>query len=144
MFGDLNRAVVLGNVTRDPELRYTPGGTAVLSFSVATNRRYQKDGQWVEVPSYHNIVVWNNAEELSKRIKKGTRLYIEGRMETRSWESSDGKKNYKMEINVERLILIDRYEGGKVDSASSGDFVEKLSDEVSVDEVEINPEDLPF
>jgi len=138
MFGDLNRATVLGNITRDPELRFTPGGTAVLSFSIATNRRYQKDNEWVDAPSFHNVVVWNNAEELAKKIRKGTRLYVEGRMETRSWESSDGKKNYKMEINSEKVILIDRYEG-KTDKDSSP--ITDDSDDLSTN---VDPTDLPF
>jgi single-strand DNA-binding protein len=138
MFGDLNRATVLGNITRDPELRFTPSGSAVLSFSVATNRRYQKDNEWVDAPSFHNIVVWNNAEELSKRIRKGTRIYIEGRMETRSWESQDGKKNYKMEVNAEKIILIDRYEG-KPEKESSETTYESADNTSDIDIT-----DLPF
>ncbi len=142
MFGDINRATILGNVTKDPELRFTPSGSAVLSFSVATNRRYQKNNEWVDSPNFHNIVVWNNAEELSKRIKKGTRLYLEGRIETRSWESQDGKKNYKTEINAEKVILIDRYEG-KNDQQNAEFTDEELTSSNAVEE-DIDPTDLPF
>lgn len=151
MFNDINKVILVGNVTRDPELRFTPSGTAVLNFSIATNRRYQVDGEWKDAPSYHNIVVWRNAESLAKRIKKGTRLYVEGRLDTRSWEGDDGKKNYKTEVNVDVVSLISRYEGGDSGAADSSAPMptEKKSSKSSApaasEEVEsIDPDDLPF
>lgn len=147
MFGDINRVSLMGNVTRDPELRYTPNGAGVVSFSMATNRRYKKGEEWVDEVAYHNIVVWNSAESLSQRIKKGTRLYVEGRLQTRSWDDKEGKKQYKTEVVSERVILISRFEGdtnpqsdqGSADRGSSASQAQDDSSEDSID-----PNDLPF
>ncbi len=147
MFGDVNNVTLLGNVTRDPDLRYTPSGAAVLSFGLATNRRYKKGEEWVDEPSFHNIVIWNNAESLAKRIKKGTRIYVEGRLQTRSWDDKDGKKQYKTEVVVNRIILVARFEGdnqsyGTVSSDISNEAVKTSSD--SNEDDTIDPNDLPF
>lgn len=158
VFGDLNEAQVIGNITQDIEVRYTTGGSAVANFSVATNRSYRKQGsdEWQEEVAFHNIVVWgNDAESLSQRASKGTRVYIKGRLQTRSWEDQDGKKNYRTEIIAEKIILLDRYERG---SSEGGNKFEggsksapspkqdggskKKSQESSGDE--IDPDDLPF
>ena len=145
MFGDINKITLMGNVTRDPELRYTPSGTAVLSLGLATNRRYKKGEEWLDEVTYHNIVIWNNAEELAKRIKKGTRVYIEGRISTRSWDSADGKKNYKTEVITDKIILISRYEG-----ADQNEYIEPNGESqidtnvVDNNEDAIDPNDLPF
>ncbi len=152
MFGDLNRVTLMGNVTKDPELRYTPGGSAVLSFSIATNRRYKKGEEWVEEVAFHNIVTWNSAEELSKRVKKGTRLYVEGRLNTRSWDGADGKKNYKTEIVTDKVILIARYEGAgesfgnreKSEQAPADELSGNVLPEAQSDDDSIDPNDLPF
>lgn len=142
MFGDINRVTLMGNVVRDPDLRFTPNGAAVLSFSIATNRRYKKGEEWAEEVSYHNVVVWNNAESLSQRIKKGTRVYVEGRVQTRSWDDKDGKKNYKTEVNSERVILISRFEG---DTNAGGEGApSNAPTQDSSDEQSIDPNDLPF
>lgn len=148
MFGDLNEVTLMGNVTKDPDLRYTPGGAAVLSFSVATNRRYKKGEEWTDEVSYHNVVVWNNAETLGQRIKKGTRLLVQGRIQTRSWDDKEGKKQYKTEVISDKVILIARFEGDKSEGGSySGP---SQSSEPSApaaseggDDV-IDPNDLPF
>lgn len=150
MFGDVNRVTLLGNVTKDPDLRYTPGGASVMSFSLATNRRYKKGEEWVDEPSFHNIVVWNNAEGLSQRIRKGTRLYIEGRLQSRSWEDKEGKKQYKTEVVSDRVILIARYEGANKDSSGSEAMESedskpsKSSKSSAESEDSIDPSDLPF
>lgn len=145
MFGDINRATLMGNVVRDPDLRYTPNGAAVLSFSIATNRRYKKGEEWTDEVSYHNIVVWNNAESLSQRIKKGTRVYVEGRVQTRSWDDKDGKKNYKTEINSERVILIARFEGDNSAPQEEGSMPSISSNNSDNSEEDtIDPNDLPF
>ncbi len=143
MFGDINRVTLMGNVVRDPDLRFTPNGAAVLSFSIATNRRYKKGEEWAEEVSYHNIVVWNNAESLAQRIKKGTRVYIEGRVQTRSWDDKDGKKNYKTEVNSERVILISRFEGDTSANNEGGSAPSSQQSEPA-DEQTIDPNDLPF
>lgn len=143
MFGDINRVTLMGNVVRDPDLRYTPNGAAVLSFSIATNRRYKKGEEWTDEVSYHNIVVWNNAESLSQRIKKGTRVYVEGRIQTRSWDDKDGKKNYKTEINSERVILISRFEGDN-SSGNEGSPSGNVPSDSNEEDQAIDPNDLPF
>lgn len=150
MFGDINRVTLMGNVTKDPDLRFTPSGAAVLSFSVATNRRYKKGEEWTDEVSFHNLVIWGNAESLAKRIKKGTRLYVEGRIQTRSWDGQDGKKQYKTEVVGDKVILISRYEGsnddgGSFSGGSSASSEEPKSSEAdSGSEEEIDPSDLPF
>lgn len=143
MFGDINRVTLMGNVTKDPDLRYTPGGTAVISFSIATNRRYKKEENWVDEPSFHNIVVWNQAEQLSQRIKKGTRIYVEGRIQTRSWDGQDGKKQYKTEVVAEKVILISRFEGDNSGGGMQPSEPAPSSKENFEDE-SIDPSDLPF
>lgn len=146
MFGDINEVTLMGNVTKDPDLRYTPSGAGVLSFSMATNRRYKKGEEWVDEPSFHNIVVWNSAEQLAQRIRKGTRLLIQGRLQTRSWDDKDGKKQYKTEIVADRTILISRFEGSNDDmsskSSAGGTSTPAESEESSEDS--IDPNDLPF
>ncbi|MDQ6984871.1 MAG: single-stranded DNA-binding protein [Candidatus Dojkabacteria bacterium] len=145
MFGDINKIELMGNVVRDPELRFTPSGAAVLNFSLATNRSYRVGEEWKDEVSFHNIVVWRNAESLAKRLQKGTRVFLEGRSHTRSWDSDDGKKNYRTEVIVDKVILISRYTGGEGDNSGS-DFQQSSgnsSQGASSDET-INPDDLPF
>jgi single-strand DNA-binding protein len=148
MFGDINRVTLMGNVTKEPDLRYTPSGTSVISFSIATNRRYKKGEEWVDEPSFHNIVVWNQAEQLAQRIKKGTRIYVEGRLQTRSWDDKEGKKQYKTEVVSDRVILIARYEGeGQGGNFNKGEQSQSANEfpagEPAGDD-SIDPSDLPF
>lgn len=113
MFGDINRVDLMGNITRDIELRHTSSGTSVCSFTIATNRRYRVEDEWKEETQFHNVVAWaNQAEQLSQRAKKGTRIYVEGRLQTRSWQNDAGEQRYTTEIIANRIILIDRYEKG--------------------------------
>ncbi|GAB4283605.1 MAG: single-stranded DNA-binding protein [Candidatus Dojkabacteria bacterium] len=143
MFGDINKVTLLGNVTNDPDLRFTPSGTAVLSFSVATNRRYKQNDEWKDEATFHNIVVWRSAEELAKRIEKGTRVLIEGRMQTRSWDDAQtGQKKYKTEVIADDVFLIARYKGGASSELSVPE--DSTSDSSSEENTSINPDDLPF
>ncbi len=141
MFNDVNQCTILGNITNDVELRYTAGGTAVTSFSVATNRRYKKDDNWVDEPNFHNVVVWGKqAETLARFAKKGTRIYIQGRMQTRSWDGDDGKKNYRTELVANDISLLSRYnQGDDVPAAAKS-----AGGNGGGNEEEISPEDLPF
>src|SRR3990172_10717363 len=95
----LNRAQIVGNLTRDPEMRYTPNGQGVTSFGVATNRRWRdKDGNNQEATDFHDVVAWGKlAEILSQYAKKGHKIYIEGRLQTRQWEGQDGNKRQRTE-----------------------------------------------
>ena len=124
---DLNKVMLIGNLTRDPELRYTPAGQAVISFSVATNRRWtdQQTGERKEQAEFHNIVAWAKlAETCNQILKKGRKTYVEGRLQTRSWEGEDGVKKYKTEIIASNVISLDRKEGAE-DTVVEGETAEK-------------------
>ena len=102
---NINRVFLYGNLTRDPELRQTQGGQAVCSFSIATNRKWKgKDGQQQEDVQFHNVVAWGKTAELvNQYMKKGSGLYVEGRLQTRSYVAKDGTKRYVTEVVVENM-----------------------------------------
>ena len=103
---DFNQAIVLGNLTKDPELRYTPNGQAVTSFSVATNRRWvnKESNQPQEATEFHNVVAWGKLAEICGQILyKGRKALIVGRLQTRSWEGQDGVKRYSTEIVADHI-----------------------------------------
>ena len=106
--GGLNQSEILGNITRDPELRQTPNGDAVCSFGVATNFSWKdRSGQDQEKTEFHNIVAWGElARALSETVKKGRKVYIAGRLQTRSWETPDGKKKYTTEIVADKALAL--------------------------------------
>ncbi len=110
----LNRAQVIGNITADPEVRQIPSGRTVATFSVATNQTWtDASGQKQERAEFHNIVCWGKlAEIVSQYMRKGRKVYVEGRLQTRNWEGEDGVKRYKTEIIAENVIMLDRSPGG--------------------------------
>lgn len=159
MFGDVNSVTLLGNITNDIIVRYTANGKAVCSFGLATNRSYKMpdSDEWKEEPTFHNIVVFGNqAEFLAKKGKKGTRVYVTGRLQTRTWQDKEGKTNYKTEIVSDRLLLIDRYDRTPSSGKSSYQSQNTTPEELSVEEPKgkesktsgkdsiIDPDDLPF
>jgi len=102
-----NRVELIGNLTRDPELRYTPNGAAVSTFGVATNRVYMVEGEKKEDVDFHKIVAWNKLAELCNQLlKKGSRVFISGRLQYREWEGQDGQKRRDTEIVLEDMILL--------------------------------------
>jgi len=107
---NLNKAMLIGNVVRDPEMRTTPSGQNVTSFSVATNRVWNDtNGQKQEKVEFHNIVAWRRLAEISNQyLKKGSKIYIEGHLQTRSWDDPNGVKKYKTEIIADNMIMLDR------------------------------------
>ena len=109
MAKSLNRAQLIGNLTRDPELRYTPNGTAVCSFSIATNRSWTTDtGEKRDEAEFHRIVAWNKLAEIcSQFLVKGRKVYVEGRLVTRSWNAQDGTQRNTTEIVISDMILLD-------------------------------------
>lgn len=127
----LNRAQVMGNLTRDPEMRYTPNGQAVCNFSIATNRRWKdKDGNNQEQTEFHNVVAWGKlAEFTSQWLHKGNRVYVEGRLQTRNWEGQDGSKKNRTEIVVENFIPLTP-KGYSEASGSSSDSDVPMSPDV--------------
>ncbi len=111
----LNRAQIIGNLTRDPELRQIPGGQTVATFSVATNFSWtDSSGQKQERAEFHNVVAWRKLAEIcGQYLKKGGKVFIEGRIQTRDWEGEDGVKRYRTEIIADNMIMLDRKgEGG--------------------------------
>ncbi|MDZ4227842.1 MAG: single-stranded DNA-binding protein [Candidatus Levybacteria bacterium] len=122
MARSLNRAQLIGNLTRDPELRYTPSGTAVCSFGLATNRSWKTDsGEKHDEAEFHNIVAWNKLAELcSQFLVKGRKVFVEGRLATRSWTGQDGAQRNRTEIVISDMILLDsRRPGGEVGAQSA-------------------------
>jgi single-strand DNA-binding protein len=109
MARSLNRVQLIGNLTRDPELRYTPSGTAVCSFGLATNRSWNTDaGEKHEETEFHRIVSWNKLAELcSQFLVKGRKVYVEGRLQTRNWTGQDGQQRSTTEIVIDDMILLD-------------------------------------
>ena len=106
---DLNKTMIIGRVTQDPELKTIPSGQSVVSFSVATNRSWtDQQGQKQDKAEFHNIVAWRKlAEIIGQYVKKGSKIYIEGRLETRSWEDQQGVKKYRTEIIADNMIMLD-------------------------------------
>jgi len=104
----VNKAILIGNLGKDPELRYTPGGQAVASFTLATSEKWRdKDGVMQDRTEWHNIVVWGRQAEIAKEyLAKGRPVYLEGRIQNRSWEDKDGNKRYITEIVVQRLQFL--------------------------------------
>ena len=115
---DLNKAMIIGRLTRDPEMRTTPNGINVCTFSIATNSNF---GQGKDVVEYHNIVIWRKLAEIANQyLKKGSQVYIEGRLQTRSWDDqATGKKNYRTEIVTSEMIMLGGKPGGSSGSNSA-------------------------
>jgi single-strand DNA-binding protein len=158
-----NRAIVIGNLTRDPEMKALPSGIQVTSFSVATNRVWKdKNGAKQENTDYHNVVVFGRqAETAAQYLKKGASVLVEGRMQTRSWDDkTSGEKKYRTEIVADRVQFGPRRDGatgsgapaGKVESGAKGkgttveakDAGADVGGAIEYPEEEINAEDIPF
>lgn len=149
----LNKAMVFGNLTRDPEVRALPSGGNVCSFSVATNRTYKKaDGSKAEEVEFHNIVTFGKLADLcAQYLKKGASAYVEGRIKTRSWEGKeDGKKQYKTEIIAETVQFGPRSAatGGAAPRSPQSDAEAPQKapkdDAIEYPSEDINPDDIPF
>lgn len=148
---NINKAIIAGRLTQDPEQKALPSGVAVCQFSLATNRVYKdKDGNKQESTDFHNIVVFGRqAETAAQYLKKGQIAFIEGRIQTRSWEDkSSGEKKYRTEIVADRVQFGPKAGGGaSSDSSSSREEQEASASNGSQIEYpadEINPEDIPF
>lgn len=166
----LNKAIIYGNLTRDPELRSLPSGIQVVSFSVATNRVWKdKNGAKQESADFHNIVVFGRqADIVSQYLKKGSAVLVEGRIQTRSWDAQDGQKKYRTEIVADRVQFGPRSSGGSggagsgashssggsSDGSSAGSKADSQTnakteknegvDTIEYPQEEINPDDIPF
>jgi single-strand DNA-binding protein len=145
----LNKAMIIGNLTRDPEIKALPSGVKVASFSVATNRVWKdKNGVKQENVDYHNVVVFGRqAEIVGQYMKKGGSILVEGRMQTRSWDDASGVKKYRTEVIADRIQFGPRKDapaGGYQPTAPAEDEHKKALDTIEYPEEEINPEDIPF
>ena len=145
---NLNKVFIIGNLTRDPELRTLPTGTPVASFGVATNRVWKnQQGQKQEDVQFHNVVVFGRqAEIVSQYLNKGSLVMIEGRIQTRSWDAKDGTKQYRTEIIAERVQFGPRSAGnaGRMNSGSTPIPQHEDLPEIDLSEEDIKSEDLPF
>ena len=106
----LNKAMIIGNLGRDPEMRYTPNGQAVTQFTVAVNRNYKgADGEWVEETEWFRVVAWGpTGERAAENLRKGGKVYVEGRIQTRQWEDQTGAKRYTTELVADRVTSLER------------------------------------
>lgn len=143
----LNKAIIIGNLTRDPELRSLPSGVKVCSFSVATNRVWKdKTGAKQEDVQYHNVVVFGTqADNVAQYLRKGSSLLAEGRMQTRNWIDKDGKKQYRTEVVADRVQFGPK--SGNIsttpNSSPSASAKENMKT-IEYPEETINPDDIPF
>lgn len=149
----INKAIIYGNLTREPEIKALPSGSQVCEFSLATNRVWKdKNGAKQESVDYHNVVVFGKQAELIKQyVHKGSPLYIEGRIQTRSWDAQDGTKKYRTEIIADAFQFGPKQGGapssGNYESKAPTSTTENKKDEVPAieyPEEEINADDIPF
>lgn len=145
MARSLNRVTLLGNLGADPDVRTTPNGRKVANIKLATTESYKdKDGEWKEYTDWHRIVFWDNlADTLDKYVRKGHRLYVEGKLKNRSYEDKEGITRYVTEVLAKKMIMLTP----RSESSSQSDVSISLEDDSSVEDVntEIDKEDdLPF
>lgn len=151
----LNRVQLIGNLTREPEMRQIPGGQMVATFSVATNFTWKdQSGQQQNKAEFHNVVAWRKLAEIcGQYLKKGSKVFIEGRIQTRDWEGEDGVKRYRTEIVADNMIMLDskgavvggdRVAAG-IDNSKEGDSLDEMVGEMQDEEAKgVKIDDLPF
>lgn len=165
MAKSLNKVMLIGNLTRDPEMRYTPQGTAVCTFGVATNRSWTtENGEKKEEADFHNIVAWSKLAEIcAQLLKKGRKVYVEGRLATKSWQGQDGTQKQRTEVIINDMVVLDKKEGGgevidipeptieaqvspeeEQSKPKSKSKKESASVEASAGKEEVGEEDIPF
>jgi single-strand DNA-binding protein len=151
----LNKVQLIGNLGKDPEVKYTPQGTAVAKVSLATNERFKdKDGQWQDRTEWHNVVLWQRLAEIAgEYLKKGGKVYVEGRLQTHSWDDKQsGQKKYMTEVVASDLILLSgRGEGGEGGgsysrgaAAGGNNFDQREPEPAPAGASPITDEDIPF
>jgi len=153
---NLNKAMIIGNLTRDPEIKNTPSGLPVATFAVATNLVWKDQaGQKQEKVEFHNVVAWRRLAEIcGQYLRKGSKVYIEGRLQTRDWVGQDGVKRYRTEIVAENMIMLDRAGAGSSPAISDNeppvpgepviDINDSGVDDSNPSEEEIKVENIPF
>ncbi len=153
----VNKVILLGNLGKDPEVKYTPSGTAVATFSIATNYRTKDktSGEWQDHTEWHKVVCWERMAEIAgEYLKKGRSVYVEGRLQTRSWDDKEtGQKKYMTEIIAQDLVLLGGREapgeesGGRTRGAAAGGFDQRVPEPETAPvpaSTPITDEDIPF
>jgi single-strand DNA-binding protein len=142
--GSVNKVILVGNLGKDAELRYTPGGAPVATANLATTEVWndRTSGQRQEKTEWHRVIIWGKtAESLSEYLTKGKQIYVEGRLQTRSWDDKDGNKRYTTEVRADRVVLL----SGAGRGAASADRSEApAADDHHKEAVEITDDDIPF
>lgn len=148
MAKSVNKVILVGNLGKDPEVKFTPSGVPVAKFSLATNERFKsKSGEWEERTEWHNIIAWQRlAEIVGEYVKKGSKIYIEGRLQTSSWDDKQsGEKKYKTEIVASDLVLLGGESGERGERPAAREPVAAGNGRSSAhDPAEITDEDIPF
>jgi single-strand DNA-binding protein len=141
--GSVNKVILVGNLGRDAELRYTPGGAAVATINMATTEVWNdKAGQRQEKTEWHRVVLWGkSAESLSEYLTKGKQIYVEGRLQTRQWDDKDGNKRYTTEIRGDRIVLLGG--GGRGTTVDRGDGMGGHPPSQEISEP-LSDDDIPF
>jgi single-strand DNA-binding protein len=146
---NLNKVMLIGNLTRDPEVRYTPQNTAVASFVIATNREWKVDGETKQVADFHNVVAWNKLAEIcGQLLTKGVKVYVEGRLQTRNWDDpATGTKKYKTEVVVEDMIILTPKNGSGDGEHAEGEAfgastTSAPTEEINFDDINLDDLDL--
>ena len=156
----LNKAQLIGNLTRDPELRYTPTGAAVCTIGLATNRTWVTEaGEKKEETEFHRVVAWNKLAELcSQLLTKGRKIYVEGRLRTNTWQAQDGSSRSTTEVVIEDMIILDSRKQEGAPATDGGDVGStyqppakpqaaaqaSASDQATQPTEDVNPDDIPF
>ncbi len=147
---NLNKVMLIGRLTRDPEMRYTPGGQPVTSFSIATNRYGGgTDGERREFTDYHNIVAWNIgrrslAEIVAQYTRKGSLVYVEGRLQTRSWEGQDGQKRRTTEVVANDVQFLETRGASAGAGAGAAEEMPPPADDAGAGIRDVDPDEIPF
>ena len=134
----LNKVMIIGNLGADPEMRYTADGTALTNFRVASSRTYSgRDGERKEETEWFSVVTWQKlAEQCSQFLQKGRKVYVEGRLQTRFWDTPEGERKYRTEVIAERVLFLDRTQGMPLSEERDADAVPAGGN--------VEPEDIPF
>jgi single-strand DNA-binding protein len=146
MAKDLNKVLIIGRLGKDPEMRYTPGGSPVATFSVAAGRQWKDgNGDAHEETEWFNVVTWNKLAEIcNEHLRKSSRVYIEGRLQTRQWQDQDGQSHYRTEVIASDMIMLDNRsarEQGPFDEQDNQRHIPRSPQRGSLD---IGDEDIPF
>ncbi len=146
--GSVNKVILVGNLGRDAELRYTPGGAAVATLNLATTETWNdKEGQRQEKTEWHRVILWGKqAETLNQYLQKGKQIYVEGRLQTRQWDDKDGNKRYTTEVRGDRVVLLSSGSGGGGSQRGGGGGTrsEMPHGEPSDVAPELSEDDIPF